>query len=226
VSYKPNPDKNINLTIDGIPITVPEGTRIQEKKKKANVKIPTLCDHPELCKRAWCRICVVECDGKGKLITACANYVWEGVSIRTNNLRLIDMRKTILELILANHPQDCLLCVKNKKCELQQLAETFGIRYEHFERCLDDDDAKNKDVIESKGKTIVRNMGKCIKCGRCVEACNAHSKFAIGTKGRSHEFTISTPYGQPLSPTMCDTTCDFCGKCAEVCPVASFYELK
>jgi predicted molibdopterin-dependent oxidoreductase YjgC len=164
----------------------------------------------------------VECDGRGKLIAACANDVWEGVNIVTSSFRLIEVRKTILELILANHPQDCLLCVKNKKCELQKLAETFGIRNENFERCLDSEDAKNTDISESKGKTIVRNMGKCIKCGRCVEACTVHSNFAINTKGRSHEFTISTPYDLPLSLT----TCDFCGKCAEVCPVAAFYELE
>ena len=222
MSHKPDPNKNVNLTINGIPVTVPEGTRIIEAAKKVNVKIPTLCDHPELCRRGWCRICVVECDGRGKLVAACANDVWEGVNIVTNNFRLFDVRKTILELILANHPQECLFCVKNKKCELQRLAENFGIRNEPFERCLHEDDSTNKDIVESNGKTIVRNMGKCIKCGRCVEACNEHLAFAINTKGRSHEFTISTPYDRSLS----ETPCDFCGKCAEVCPVAAFYELK
>ncbi|MDR0301851.1 MAG: (2Fe-2S)-binding protein, partial [Treponema sp.] len=105
MSHKPDPNKSVNLTIDGIPVTVPEGTRILEAAKKINVKIPTLCEHPDLCKRAVCRLCVVECDGRGKLVAACANDVWEGVSVVTNNTRLLDIRKTILELILANHPQ-------------------------------------------------------------------------------------------------------------------------
>ena len=79
--HQPDPNKSVNLTINGIPVTVPEGTRILEAAKKANIHIPTLCEHPELCKRALCRICVVECDGRGKLLAACANDVWEGVSI-------------------------------------------------------------------------------------------------------------------------------------------------
>jgi NADH dehydrogenase/NADH:ubiquinone oxidoreductase subunit G len=134
MSHKADPNKNVNLTIDGIPVTVPEGTRILEAAKKAGINIPTLCEHPELCKRALCRICVVECDGRRKLIAACANDVWEGVSIVTANQYLFEVRKTIIEMILANHPQDCLSCTRNKNCELQSLAVKFGIRDAPFDR--------------------------------------------------------------------------------------------
>ena len=89
--YKPDLNKSVNLFINDMPVTVPEGTRILEAARKAGVQIPTLCDHPDLCKRALCRLCVVECDGRGKLIAACANDVWEGVKVVTNNSRLVSV---------------------------------------------------------------------------------------------------------------------------------------
>jgi len=215
MSHKPDPNKSVNLTIDGVRVTVPEGTRILEAAKKANVKIPTLCEHPDLCKRAVCRICVVECDGRGKLVAACANDVWEGVSVVTNSLRLFDIRKTILELLLANHPQDCLSCVRSTNCELQSLAQAYGIRGSAFGR----NDGGGKPLIESK--TIVRDMEKCVKCGRCVEACQEEQNIrAINTSHRSHEYGISAPYNQALE----ESACVFCGRCAAVCPVGAIYE--
>jgi iron only hydrogenase large subunit-like protein len=210
-----SPNKNVTLTIDGISVTVPEGTRILEAAKKVNVNIPTLCEHPDLCKRALCRICVVEADGRGKLIAACANDVWEGVSIVTSNQRLFNIRKTIIELILANHPQDCLSCIRNKKCELQSLALSFGVGGSLF----DNEAEKQQPQVESE--TLVRNMDKCVKCGRCVEFCQEVQTIrAINTSHRSHEYEISTPYKQALK----DRMCVFCGGCASVCPVGAIYE--
>jgi NADH dehydrogenase/NADH:ubiquinone oxidoreductase subunit G len=215
MSHKPDPNKNVTLTINGISVTVPEGTRILEAAKKANVHIPVLCEHPDLCKRALCRICVVEADGRGKLIAACANDVWEGVKIVTNNLRLIEIRKTIVELILANHPQDCLSCVRNKKCELQTLAAELGVRASPFDRV---EEAPRPPVVE---KELVLDMDKCIKCCRCVEVCQEVKKIgAINTSSRSKKFEITTPYKQSLE----ESRCDFCLKCAEVCPVGAIYK--
>jgi len=215
MSHKPDPNKSVNLTIDGIPVTVPEGTMILEAAKKANVHIPVLCEHPDLCKRALCRICVVECDGRGKLIAACANDVWEGVSVVTNNKRLSKIRRTIIEMILANHPHDCLSCTRNKNCELQTLAAGYGAFKSHFTR----DAAEQSPKAESE--TIVHDMSKCVKCSRCVEMCQEVQTIrAINTSCRSHEFKIGVPYNKSLK----DSSCVFCGMCAEVCPVGAIYE--
>jgi len=221
--HKPDPNVKVNLFINGVPITVPEGTRILEAARQAQIKIPTLCEHPDLCRRGLCRICVVEADGRGKLIAACANDVWEGVKIVTNNLRLLNVRKTIMELILANHPQDCLSCEKNKKCELQKLAAELYIRETPFEQVSE---SAQPEIIETeknvKGETVtlVRDMDKCIKCCRCVEVCqNVKSIGAINTANRSTKFKITTPYKQSLK----ESNCNFCGDCANVCPVAAIW---
>jgi len=213
--YKPDPNKNVNLTINGIAVTVPEGTRILEAARKVNVRIPTLCEHPGLCKRGVCRVCVVECDGRGKLLAACANDVWEGVNIVTHNLRILAIRKMIVELLLANHPQECLSCIRSTNCELQTLAAEFGVR----ESCFRQDAAdRGQPVIESE--TLVRDMSKCVKCGRCVEACQEVQTIrSINSSCRSINYGINTPYNQALA----DGPCVFCGQCTAVCPVGAIY---
>jgi len=207
--------KTVNLTIDGIPVSVPEGTKILNAAKKANVDIPVLCDHPDLCKRALCRICVVEADGRGKLIAACANDVWEGVKIVTRNKRIAKIRRTIIELILAKHPQDCLSCVRNRNCELQKLSLGYGVFKTPF---------KNEPVywpVTTEGDTLDHDMSKCIKCCRCVDVCQEKQTIrAVNTSYRSHKFRIATPYKQAME----ETPCVFCGQCARVCPVGAIYE--
>jgi len=213
--YNPDPNKNVNLIIDGIAVTVPEGTRILEAARKINVRIPTLCEHPDLCKRGICRLCVVECDGRGKLLAACANDVWEGVNVVTHNLRILGIRKMIIELLLANHPQECLSCIRSTNCELQTLAADFGIS----ESCFSHDAADRRPpVIESE--TLVRDMSKCVKCGRCVEACQEVQTIRnINSSCRSIHYGISAPYNQALA----EGSCVFCGQCAAVCPVGAIY---
>ena len=213
--YNPDPNKNVNLTIDGFPVTVPEGTTILEAARKINVNIPTLCNCSGLGKRAVCRLCVVECDGRGKLLPACSNDVWEGVKVVTNSLRLLGIRKTILELLLTEHPPECLSCVKNKKCELQDLAAAFGIREIPFSRR-----AERRRPMETESGVLVRDMGKCVKCGRCVEVCQEiQAVRAINSSSRSIDYEVCAPYGQSLA----SGTCVFCGQCAAVCPVGAIF---
>ena len=207
--------KMINLTIDGVPVSVPEGTSILEAARQANINIPVLCDYPDLSRRAVCRLCVVECNGAKKLKAACANEVWEGVSVVTDNPRIRQIRRTILEMILADHPKDCLSCIRNGSCELQALAERFGIRENAFQAEISTESA----LVHSGA--LVRDMSKCVKCGRCVTACREiQSVWAITSAERSVKYTISTPYNQMLG----DGPCVYCGRCASVCPVGAIYE--
>jgi len=213
-------DKNVTLTIDDLPVTVPEGVTILEAARKVNVKIPTFCDHPDLCKRAVCRLCVVENDGRGKLLASCAHHVEEGMNIVTNNSRIFDIRKTIISLILASHPHDdCLACISNTKCELQSLAKIYSSSKSPFQKNFSSQN--RKETKEITCNVLVRDMDKCVKCGRCVEACqNVQTVQAINTSGRSADYDIRTPYAQPLS----ESPCVLCGHCAEVCPVGAIYE--
>ncbi|UQZ88559.1 ferredoxin [Deltaproteobacteria bacterium Smac51] len=215
MSHIPDPNKSVNLTIDGIPVTVPEGTSILEAARKVNVKIPVLCHHPDLQVRAVCRLCVVECDGGKKLKAACANDVWEGVNVVTDNARLRGIRRMILEMILAEHPQDCLACIRNQTCELQELAHQFGIYRPGFPV-----EARHFDIVVDTD-TLVRDMSKCVKCGRCVTMCQeVQTVRAINTSSRSVDYEITTPYDKPLIEGLCV----YCGQCSSVCPVGAIYE--
>ena len=128
-----DPNKMVTIKIDGIPVTVPSGTTIMEAARKIGIKIPSLCHHPDLGVRAFCRVCLVEDSHSRRLKTACNNLVDEAGDITTNSPKVRKARKTILELILANHPQDCLHCEKNGKCELQTLAAEYNIRGNIFD---------------------------------------------------------------------------------------------
>ncbi|CQR71135.1 Periplasmic [Fe] hydrogenase large subunit [Sporomusa ovata] len=210
-----DPNKIVNVTIDGIPVSCPETTLILDAAKMAGVKIPVLCYHPDLKVRATCRICVVEVKGQRKLKTACSNEVWDGAEFITNNPAVRQARKDVLELILAEHPQDCLKCVRNTSCELQQLARDFGISKPLFKN-----EPKQLPIEDSNG-VIVRDMAKCVKCGRCVEMCQeVQTVGAINTAHRSVEYEITTAFDRPLQ----DSTCVYCGQCISVCPVGALYE--
>lgn len=210
-----DPNVDVNLKINDIPVTVKGGTTIVEAANKIGVKIPTLCHHPDLPVRATCRVCIVEVKGQKRFKTACNTMVEEGNEIFTNTKAVRDARKTILELILADHPFDCLKCIRNTNCELQDLASEYNIREIPFTSTAE------ALPIEANNPSIVRDMSKCVKCGRCVEACQAiQDVFAINTANRSHEFTITTAYGKDLS----ESTCTYCGQCIAVCPVGALYE--
>ena len=213
--YKPDPSKSVNLFINGYPVKVPEGTTILEAARKIKVSIPTLCDHPDLCRRGFCRLCVVECDGRGKLVASCVTEVWEGVRVVTHNLRLLSIRKTIIELLMANHAPECLICAKHNNCDLQNLSLVFNA-----DESLFGNNFGSPDTREVSGNTLVRDMRKCIKCGRCVDMCQeVQTVRAINSSRRSVDFEITTPYKQPLT----EGPCAFCGQCAEVCPVGAIY---
>ena len=160
-----DPNKMVTINIDGIPVTVPSGTTIMEAARKVGIKIPSLCHHPDLGVRAFCRVCLVEDSHSRRLKTACNNLVDEAGDITTNSPKVRKARQTVLELLLANHPQDCLHCERNGKCELQTLAAEYNIRGNIF------DPVWKPVPKELSNPALVRDMTKCVRCGRCVAVC-------------------------------------------------------
>jgi len=207
----------VNLAIDNVKVSIMKGSTILEAARKACINIPTLCHHPDLKVRASCRICLVEVKGWRKLVTACSTPVKEGMEVITNSNWARGARKTVLELILADHNQDCLKCIRNRNCELQKLAYEFNINKNTFEFLS----LKNKLTIDDTNPAIVRDPNKCIKCGRCIEVChNIQSVGVINNAFRSFDMQVTTPFKKPLT----ETNCVYCGQCAAVCPVGAIYE--
>lgn len=203
----------IHLTIDGEAVSVPEGTTILEAAKHLNVHIPTLCHHEDQAVKAVCRICVVEVEGQKLLPAACSTPVTEGMDVKTASPKVIKARKNIMELILARHPQDCLVCSKNGSCELQKVAKDLNMnRPNRYEMQVRDS------RFDDSSPSIVRDMSKCILCNRCVEVCSEKQGVMVMAKeNRGFDTVIVPPYGKLLV----DTSCVNCGQCVQVCPVGA-----
>lgn len=205
----------VNLTIDNINVSVPEGSTILQAAKTVGIKVPTLCHHPDQAVKANCRICVCEVEGSKLLQTACSTPVMNGMVVKTRTPNVIEARKTILELILANHPQDCLNCPRNGNCELQTLAEEYFIRdnpFTHKVRRLPKDFSTG---------AIFRDPDKCILCGRCLEVCTVvQSVNALGLVNRGYNSMIVPTMGKALM----DSPCVMCGQCIHACPVGAISE--
>jgi len=159
----------VNLTINNKPISVPKGTTILEAAKKLNIKIPSLChlhmDEVNIINQcSSCRVCMVTA-GRG-LVPACGTLVKEGMIVQTNTKEAINARKHVVELLLSDHPQDCLICERNGNCELQSIAADLGIREIKF------NGEKSTYPIDISTKSIVKNYDKCILCRRCETMCN------------------------------------------------------
>ena len=182
---------------------------------KAGVKIPTLCYHDDLAPFGSCGLCIVKQEGSAKIIRACAAPVSEGLSVITHDAELFEVRKTILELILSNHPSTCLSCIRNGECELQDLAAEFGIRDQPYEVRL------SKRPKDASSASIVLEPEKCIKCGRCVQVCqDLQGVFALEFIGRG-DMTVMAPAAMLQLE---DSPCVRCGQCVVHCPVGAIYE--
>ena len=206
----------VNIKINGMPFRVAEGTSILDAAKQAHVKIPTLCYHPDLPAWAACGICVVKLEGSPKMLRACATPVNEGMNIITHDPEIVEVRKSVIELILSTHPNDCLQCPRNGNCELQTLTAEFGIREVPFEKSLLDI------PVDDSTPSIVLNPEKCIRCGRCVLVCQQmQNVWALEFVGRGDGTRIAAAGDVPLA----DSPCIKCGQCSAHCPVGAIYEL-
>jgi NADH-quinone oxidoreductase subunit G len=211
----------VYIRINDIEVLVPDSYTILEAAKEANVKVPTLC-HLNLHnlravnQAASCRVCMVEVEGRRNLAPACATYVTEGMIIRTNTPRAVKARRTNVELLLSDHPSDCLICEKNQQCDLQKLSADLGVR-----------ELKYKGEMSTypqdfSSKSIHRNLDKCILCRRCETMCNEVQTCGIlSAVDRGFGTVVSPAFGLPMSETMCT----FCGQCVAVCPTAALTEI-
>ena len=208
--------KLVHLEINGIAVEVPAGTTILDAAKKVAVKIPTLCHHPDVKAWAACGICVVRNGDSPKLLRACCTEVAEGMKITTHDPDIVQIRKTVIQLILSTHPQDCLKCPRSGVCELQRVATDFGIREAPFPRPAIEHVERDEST-----PSIVLDPDKCIKCGRCAIVCQEmQNVWALEFIGRGERMKIAPAAGVPLN----DSPCIKCGQCSAHCPVGAIYE--
>ena len=205
----------INFKINNIDISCEPNTTILAAARKHHIDIPTLCNYPDLEIKSECRVCVVEIQGRKKLFTSCSTIATEGMIVHTNSPKVLNARKTIIELLLANHDASCTACPKNLNCELQTLANKLGIDKNRFPTVLE------VKPIDNTNPVLIRNINRCIKCGRCIDVCkNVQSMSVLDVMGRSNDIEITPAYGKFLS----DEFCVYCGQCASVCPVGAIIE--
>ena len=209
--------KTVNIKIDGVALTVPEGTTVLEAARMANVSIPTLCFLKDINQIGACRMCVVEIKGARALQAACVYPVSEGLEVITNSQKVRDARKVTLELILSNHDRQCLTCVRSENCELQKLSKQLNVKDIRFKALTD----KEMQPIDNSSASIVRNNNKCVLCRRCVAVCQkVQTVSVIETIERGFRTRIGCAFDKPLA----ETSCVNCGQCIAVCPVGALTE--
>ncbi len=212
---------DVKVTIDGKQVQIPAGSTVLDAAKLAGVDIPTLCylnlhgtkmdSHT-----ASCRVCVVEVEGRKNLAPSCATPVVDGMVVKTYTMRVLSARKTVLELLLSDHPKDCLACTKAGDCELQDMAERFGVRSVEYGK-----DGAQSTYVKDSGISIVRDMDKCIMCRRCETMCNqVQSVGALSGINRGFDATVGTAFETELV----NTVCTMCGQCVAVCPTGALSE--
>ncbi len=204
----------VNLTINGKPVTVPEGTTLLDAAKSVGIEIPSLCYLKNVHQYGSCRICVVEVEGMRNLQASCITKVREGMVVHTNSAKVRKNRKILYELMLSNHSKDCLSCDRNQTCELQALGEKLGVTECRLE-------GERGECHVDISPSITRDTSKCILCRRCVTVCkNIQQVGAIDAQNRGFKTVISPAMGLPLG----STACAMCGQCVAVCPTGALKE--
>lgn len=212
---------NLKVTIDGKETCVKQGTTILQAAKQLGVDIPTLChlnlhDTPLESHAASCRICVVEVVGRRNLAPACATPITDGMVINTRSMRVLKARKMVLELLLSDHPKDCLVCEKSGNCELQDLAIKLGVRDIKIGK-----EGAQSTYRKDISNAIIRDMDKCIMCRRCETVCNkVQTVGALSAINRGFKAVVSTAFEVDLE----DSVCTHCGQCVAVCPTGALAE--
>lgn len=205
----------VSLAIDGRQMEVPAGTTVLEAARSAGIEIPTLCHDPELSSPGACRLCVVSIEGISNLPASCVTAVREGMVVHTSSPEVNEARKTILELLLSNHPQDCMICEKSGECKLQEYAYLYGVKEGTFVG------EQNNFEVDESNPMIYRDNSKCILCGKCVRICEeVQGRSILDFAKRGFQTQVTPALDKPLS----ESECVFCGSCIAVCPVGALSE--
>ena len=205
----------INLKINNVPVSVEPGTTILQAAKSIGIKIPTLCYLKDINEIGACRVCVVEVKGARNLVASCVYPVNEGMEVFTNSERVLQARKTTIELLLSNHRKECLSCERNTNCELQTLAYEYGCDANKYAGAM------CTEPQDSSTEYLIRDNTKCVLCRRCVAMCNKVQK--IGVLGAS-ERGFDTHIGCAFDMNLVNTPCIGCGQCVTVCPTGALRE--
>ena len=204
--------KEISLTIDGQNVTIPEGTTVLEAARSANIYIPTLCYDPDLEPYGVCRMCIVQIEGTAGMPTSCTTRAAEGMVVHTDTDEVNQVRRVICEMLIADHPADCLTCSSNQKCELQEVASYLGIGERRLGK------TEREVVFDDSNPFFTRDMSKCILCGRCWRACQElRGVGALEVAGRGYESRVAVFGDGPIA----DSVCESCGECVDRCPVGA-----
>lgn len=203
------------LTIDGQKVSVPKGTTVLDACRMNNIPIPTLCHDPVLTPVGSCRLCVVQIEGMRNLPPSCVTQVVQGMKVETQNLKVSNARKTILELLVANHPLDCMTCQKMGDCALAQYAYEYGVTGERYQ-------AEPRNLpIDSANPFILKDPNKCISCGKCIRACDEiQGRSVLDFSYRGFDVQVGPAFNLPYN----ESECVFCGSCVSVCPVGALTE--
>ncbi len=206
---------SIHIKINGKPAEANKGEYLLDTIERQGIKIPTLCHIKGMFPSGACRMCLVELEGSGKLITSCSYPVEDGMSIFTHSPKVVEARKTIVELLLSNHPDDCLYCARNKNCELQNFADDFNIRLRKTKG------NKNDYNLDIAGLSLERDPDKCVLCGRCIRICEETiGVTAIDFINRGSKTIVGTAFNKGLNTSSCVN----CGQCLMVCPTGAITE--
>ena len=205
----------IQASINGLPVEVPAGATILDAARQVSVHIPTLCKHPDLDATAACGVCIVHVAGSNKMLRACCTPVEADMEITTEDPEIIHVRRTVIEMILSRHPNECLTCGRNQNCELQTIAADFGLREIRLDSIVPDL------PIDATTKAVVLDPRKCITCGRCIQVCQQiQNVWALSFLQRGFETRIA-PAGDI---SLADSPCVRCGQCSAHCPTGAIVE--
>ena len=202
----------MKVTIDGVIYEAQKGASILETCRENNIEIPTLCHDERLVAHSACRMCLVEIEGSGKLETSCSTLVRDNMVINTRNERVYKARQEVMDLLLSNHPMDCLNCDKSGECKLQDYAYDYGLADGTYKGAM------REGEIDDSNHFYFYDPKKCILCGLCVRVCNElQCTHAIGFEDRGFDTIVATPFQKGLI----NSTCVSCGNCVSVCPVGA-----